>query len=75
MELTKRDKILLAKAVDDRALEIMQMIASQMLANWAAGPICKETTLLTIKEAAGRDERKRALQSFLQELERLAHED
>lgn len=74
MELTKRDKIVLLKAVDDRALELMQMIASEMLSNWNKGTIIKETTIKTIAEAAGRDERKRALQSFLQELERLAHE-
>lgn len=75
MELTDKEKSLLQKIVTDDAFEIMSRVASAMLSNWNKESLVKETEYLTVVEAVGREERKRAITSYLQTLEKLAHHD
>jgi len=72
IELNKKDKAILQKALDDNSFVLMQQVASELLAMWASGPVVQETEFKTVAEAIGRDERKRALTVFLTELEKLA---
>lgn len=75
IKLTKSQKTILQRAINEKAFELMQQIASELLVVWASGPVVKETQFLTAAEAIGRDERKKALRIFLEELNRLAFQD
>lgn len=75
VNLSKKQKTILQKAISEDSFELMQEIASQLLNVWANGPMLKQTAFLTSAEAIGRDERKKALKIFFSELNRLAFQD
>ena len=75
IKLSKRQKTILQKAINEEAFELMQSIASELLSVWSSGPMVKSTAFQTAVEAIGRDERKRALKIFIEELNRLAFQD
>lgn len=72
MELTDKERGILQNLVSNDAFEIMQHVAGALLQNWNKGPMKKETEWLTAAEAVSRDERKMALTSFLETIEKLA---
>jgi len=72
--LSKKETMLLQKIVNSDAIEIMGRVASTMLINWSKVENANQSTaFLTAKVAIGREERKKALTLFLEQLERLAH--
>ena len=73
-KLSKGEVMILQRAIgDDRSFKLLQEIASEVLVSMAAGPMIEDTAFKTARNAIGREERKRALQVFLQELEKLTH--
>lgn len=75
VKLSKKQQGLLQKALSGESFELMQEIATLLLTQWATGPIVGETEHQTVVNAIGRDERKRALKIYLEELERLAFQE
>ena len=75
MEISKKQRIALQKLMSDDGMAILQDVASLLLQSMASGPIVRETEFETIVQAVGRDERKRFATSFLEQLEKLAHEN
>lgn len=75
MQISKKQRLALQKLMGDDGLVIMQDVASLLLSNMATGPIVRETEFETLVQAIGRDERKRFATVFLEELERLAHDN
>lgn len=71
--ITERERGLLQKIVTNDVFEVMQKIATQMLINWNK-PIDTETEWTAARDGVARDERKKALNSFLETLEKLAHD-
>lgn len=74
MELSKKEKMMLQKVVDDSCLEILTRIANLLLVKQNQGQVMAETAFLTAAEAIKREERKNFIRIFLQEIERIAHE-
>ena len=74
MDISDKERGILQRIVTDDAFEIMQRVASPLLQNWNKGPMKQETEWLTAAEAVSRDERKMALTSFLETLEKLSNE-
>lgn len=74
-ELSKKDKIVLQKLMRDGGFEIFQRIANAVLINMAKNnPIIQDTEWLTAREAVAREERKRVLNLYLENIEKLANE-
>lgn len=73
MDITEKEKAQLQKIVTDDVFELLQRIASALLVNWNQGNLIKETEFLTVVEAVGREERKKALLSFIKTIEELSH--
>lgn len=73
MDIDEKEKAILQRIVTDDAFDIMNRIASALLMNWNKNPIDQPTAFLTAKEAIGREQRKKALVSFLETIEKLAH--
>lgn len=72
--LTKGEIGLMQKAIgDDRTFALLQEIASECLISMTPATIVGDTEFETVKNAVGRDERKRAITMFLKELERITH--
>lgn len=74
MKLSKQDKVILAKVIDESTLNLMRGIAGALVANWNDATVIYDTEHQTVVAAVRKEERKNALDIFLQELERLAHE-
>ena len=75
MDITEKEKAMLQKIVTDDVFELMQRIASSMLVNWNRNPINRETEWTAASDAVSREERKMALNSFMQTIEQLSHND
>jgi len=73
MEIDDKERGVLQRIVTNDAFEIMQKVASQMLFNWNK-PIDTESVWTAARDAISRDERKKAINSFLETLEKLAHD-
>lgn len=74
MELSKHDKIRLAKVMEESTLSVMRAVAGALVNQWNSGTVVGTSEHETIVNAVKREERQNALTLFLQELERLAHE-
>lgn len=74
MELNDKERGILQRIISDDAFEIMQRIASAMLINWNKNPIDRETEWTAARDAVSREERKMALNSFLETISNLAHD-
>ncbi len=72
--LSKKEKMELERIVKSGAIDVLQKIASTLLANWNRNPIVQETEFLTLKEAISRDERRKVLTIFLETIEKTAHD-
>lgn len=71
-ELSKKEKIALQKLMRDGGFEILQKVATALLTNMARNnPIIQDTEWLTAREAVAREERKRVMNLFLENLEKL----
>lgn len=75
MEISEKEKAILQRILTDDAFDIMNRVASAMLSNWNKESLVKETEYLTVVEAVGREERKKALTSFFKTIETLARHD
>ena len=75
MDLTEKEKSILQRIVSDDAFELLQRIASSMLVNWNKNPINRESEWTAASDAVAREERKMALTSFMQTIEKLSHND
>lgn len=73
--LDKRDRAILQKAVDDRAIDIIKSIANAFVLNANKGTVRRDTAFLTAAEALTREVRRETLQRFLEELEHIAHDE
>jgi len=74
LQLNKKELITLQKVINSDAIEIMGRIASTMLMNWNSSESPNQpTAFLTAKQFIGREERKKALTLFLEQLEQLSH--
>jgi hypothetical protein len=74
MDLTDKERGVLQKITgDENTMSLLGKIASAMLFNWAQHPVDEQTAFLTAKATIGRQERKKALTSYLETLEKLAH--
>tara|TARA_R100000789_G_C3019551_1_gene153241 strand:- start:2944 stop:3168 length:225 start_codon:yes stop_codon:yes gene_type:complete len=74
MVLSKQQKIELAKVLNESTLDIMRKVATEMIINWSKCSAVKETEHQTVVATVKKEERTTALQLFLEELERIAHE-
>lgn len=72
LKLSRQQKTILQKALNENSFELMQQIATELLSNWSSGTMVHDTAFKTAAEAIGREERKRALKVFLEELHRLS---
>jgi len=73
MDVSNKEKGILQKLVTEQTFDIMNRVASALLNQWNIGPIARENEFETLREAIGRDERKKALVTFLKTLEDLSH--
>jgi|TARA_R100000501_G_C2624764_1_gene118080 DNA-directed RNA polymerase subunit H (RpoH/RPB5) len=74
MELSRQDKVRLAKVIDESTLKTLKMIARELNNVWSKDSVIKETEHGTVVASVRKEERANALKLYLSELERLAHE-
>ncbi len=74
MKLSRKEITILQKIVDSDAFELLQSIGSELLVKWNEEPLVGETAFQTIRAAVGRQERKKAIQLFLETVQSLSHE-
>ena len=67
---TKRN---LLEITSDENMKTLHNVANAMIDNWGKNSVIGVTEWETVKNAVAKEERKRALELFLQELENLAH--
>ena len=74
IKLDRKQRGLLQKALDGKSFELMEEVASHLLMQWTSTTMVDDTAFKTARNAIGREERKKAIMVFLQELQRLAFE-
>ena len=73
MDISDKEKSILQKLVTEDSFEIMHRIAAALLASWNQNPINRDTVWSAASDSISREERKKAITSFLKTLEELAH--
>lgn len=67
-------KINLQQITEDSNLKVLRYVADLLITNWQKPSVIGATEWETVKNAVVREERAKALNMFLEELEKMAHE-
>jgi len=74
MNITETEKAMLRRIVaNDDCMDLLKSISNNLANQWSQDGLVKETTFETVKAAIRYEERKSALNLFLQTISELAH--